>query len=651
MDFLKTLNEPQKQAVTTTRGRILVLAGAGSGKTRVITYRVAYLIATGVPPESILCLTFTNKAAKEMRDRVKTLIGSDQGSKVTLSTFHSFCLHLLRKEAEKLGFTKDFSLYDERDIERLIQQIVRDMLGHVGELPSLGPIRAALTQASCHGSWDDKALPKDLFSKELFHRLQATLRAYNAVSFDTLISLALRLFNEHPDVVSKYQHQFQYVMIDEYQDTNHSQYQLVERLVASHNQLCVVGDDDQSIYGWRGAKVRHIVEFQADCVIKLEQNYRSTSVILDAANALIGHNTSRVGKKLWSKKRSEKGIEVFTAPTDIDEAQGIITRLLAKKEALGLAWKDIAILYRSNALSRNLELALMQAPWKSDKGWIRGIPYEIFGGLEFSERSEIKDLFAYLRVIANPLDQEALLRIANVPRRGVSDLLLDKVTQENRLEKRPLWDLFLEIASGKKTYPEHTKGMSGIRQLVELIETATRRFAVGSLADSLHWLVETIHYKKAIEEEVKSEAMRAYKWENIQECITALRRFEEAEGARLQQFVTEVALATQTHLPSDKKGQTDAVQLMTLHSAKGLEFPLVFIAALEDHLLPHEKSVVETGVEEERRLFYVGLTRAEKEVVLSMARSRMRMGKIEPSSPSRFLFEIPKALLEVTPWR
>ncbi len=628
------LNEPQEKAVRTVQGRVLVLAGAGSGKTRVIVHRIAHLIHDrGVSPSSILGLTFTNKAAAEMRHRLEQMIGAALSKQVTLATFHSFCMQVLRKEIERLGYTRAFSLYDERDIQRVVQQLTRDLLGHEGELPSLAPTRAALADAAqqgfsaaeaSQGTWHDS------FSKDLYVRLQSTLRAYNAVSFDSLISLTIQLFEGHADVLDRYQERFRYLMIDEYQDTNPAQFRLAELLAAKYQNLCVVGDDDQSIYGWRGAEVKNILHFKADHTIKLEQNYRSTSVILEAANAVIRHNQNRHDKKLWSADQQARPIEVFHAPTDAEEAQAVINRLIFLRDK-GLKWRDMAILYRSNALSRQFEVALLQASWQKEGKWMRGIPYEVFGGLEFAERSEIKDLLAYLRVIANPLDQEALLRIINVPRRGISDTYLDQLTQTNRAANIPLWHL-LEKEEKK-----------AVRAFVDLMKEGQARFEDSPLSEALTWLIEKIQYKKAIEEEVKSEKMRQFKWENVQECVNALAQ----EEGSLQDFIAHTTLNRQAMHSHSKQTHEDKVHLMTLHSAKGLEFPACFLVGLEDGILPHEKSMAETGLEEERRLFYVGITRAQTHLTLSMARSRMRMGKTHPTNPSRFLYEIPKNLFKV----
>lgn len=644
---MQSLNQAQKKAVETVFGRILVLAGAGSGKTKVIIHRIAHLIQDhGIDPTKIVGLTFTNKAASEMRHRLQSLIGK-QAKLVTISTFHSFCMHILRKEITKLGFTTDFSLYDEKDLDRMINQITKEMLGCENDLPSLASTKALLTTAanSCGKNFTDKSW-HDQFSKNLYERLQITLRAYNAVNFDNLINLTIQLFEEHPDVLQKYQEKFQFFMIDEYQDTNPAQFRLAELLASKYNNLCVVGDDDQSIYGWRGAQIENILKFHAHHVIKLEQNYRSHKVILDAANSVIKNNKNRHDKSLWSEQPTHELIEVFNAPTELEEAQSVIDRLI-KYKAQGMKWKDMAILYRSNALSRNLEMGLINASWNNNGTFVRGIPYEIFGGLEFSERSEIKDLSSFLRVIANPLDQEALLRIINVPRRGISDEFLDELTSYNRTNNIPLWDVLQEIAQDKLSYNHHPRGVQGIKNFMLLMEKAQNRFSNPPLAEALQWFIEEINYKKAIEEEVKSEKMREFKWENVQECVNALAQFEKENDPILQDFVANTTLAGKNFESASKQTNEDKVQLMTLHSSKGLEFPICFIVGLEDHILPHEKSVELTGIEEERRLFYVGITRAKKNLVLSMSRARMRMGKAQPSNPSRFLFEIPKNLLKI----
>lgn len=650
------LNPAQEKAVRTIQGRVLILAGAGSGKTRVIVCRIAHLIGTHkTSPQNIVGLTFTNKAAAEMRHRLQALVNPLAAKQVALATFHSFCMQILRKEIDKLGYTRDFSLYDERDFERVMKQLVKQMLGHEGELPSLAATRASLALAAKLGISENNQDVKtskneiwhDQFSKDLYIRLQNTLRAYNAVSFDNLINLTIRLFEEHPDVLSRYQDRYQYIMIDEYQDTDPAQFRLAELLAKKYQNLCVVGDDDQSIYGWRGAEVANILQFKADTIIKLEQNYRSTPSILEAANTVIANNKNRYEKKLWSDQPHSEPIEIFNAINEQEEAEAIINRLI-HFHSQGFHWKDMAILYRSNALSRQFEIGLINASWKNNNTWVRGIPYEIFGGLEFSERSEIKDLLSFLRVIANPKDEEALLRIINVPRRGISDTFLDEITKMNRSQNIALWVLLEEIANGRILFTHHPKGVQGVQNFVHLIHKSQKRFSKPPLHEGLTWLLEEINYKKAIEEEVKSDKMRSFKWENVQECVNALAQYEQENEPILQEFIANTTLIKPNFAAHVTQSNENKVQLMTLHSAKGLEFPICFIVGLEDHILPHEKSQNTTGIEEERRLFYVGITRSQKKLTLSMARSRMRMGKTEPTNPSRFLFEIPKHLLIVT---
>ena len=646
------LNSEQEKAVHTVEGRLLVLAGAGSGKTRVIVNRIAYLIQElGVSPSAIMGLTFTNKAAGEMRERVQKLIGTERGKEVTLSTFHSFCMQVLRRYIHKLGYTNQFSLYDEKDLHRLVNQLAKDLL-NCQELPSLGPTMAVIQDAINQGISEqdvDKIAWPDSFSKELYIRLQGMLRAYNAVTFDHLLSLTIRLFTEHPDVLRQYQDRYRYLMIDEYQDTNHAQFRLAELLAARSNNLCVVGDDDQSIYGWRGAHVSHILNFRADHTVRLEQNYRSSPNILAMANKVIQNNKQRHNKVLWSSKSHSDPIEIFNATSDIEEAQAIVRRILKLREEQELKFRDMAILYRSNALSRIVETTLLQTPWHDGERWLRGIPYEIFGGLEFSARSEIKDLLSFLRTISNPNDQEGLLRILNVPRRGISDLVVDELSQISRTQNIPLWQILKEIAADRRPLPNHPRAIKGVKSFVDLISAAANRFSSKApLSESLTWFIEAVNYRKAIEEETKSEEARLFKWENAQEFVNSLAQYEQdtPEADRsLAHFIAETMLFYQPPRIEGKPRSTDRVQLMTFHSAKGLEFPACFLIGLEEGILPHEKSMLQTGVEEERRLFYVGITRACKFLILSMARSRMRYGHTGPSAPSPFLKELPQELL------
>lgn len=631
------LNPQQKKAVETTEGPVLVLAGAGSGKTKVIVHRIAHLIQNkGAPPESILGLTFTNKAAAEMRERIAQLLSPAVAKKVVLSTFHSFCMRLLRHEIHHLGYTKQFSLYDERDIRRLLKHIAHDLLEHEGELPSLEPVIAKISLAKSQG-----IPPDDSISKALYERLQTSLRAFNAVDFDSLLSLTVELFEKHPEVLAKYQTHFRYIMIDEYQDTNPVQYQIAKALSAKHQNLCVVGDDDQSIYGWRGAEIKNILSFETSHLIKLEQNYRSLPTILKAANELIAHNNERHDKKLYSQAPDSEPITLFHAPTEADEAASVIQRLLHLRKAHNLRWRDFAILYRSNAISRNFEMALLQAMWQKEGEWKRGIPYQVFGGTELFERSEIKDLMAYLRLIANPKDEEALLRIINVPRRGISDQTVSLLTEENRKKGVPLW----EVLKGLQTHSElKPRAIQAVNSFVHLIEMARDTFSYKPLHEALDELIETVHYKKAIEDEVKSEKMRAFKWENVKGLVSALKE----DPVTLQDFLANSLLDQSRFGKKERDLIDDKVNVMTFHSAKGLEFEATFLVALEDHIIPHEKNF---HLEEERRLMYVAITRAKKHLTLSMARQRKRYGKDEKSAPSRFLHEIPKELLRIVPWK
>ena len=636
----QTLNKPQQQAVKTVKGRVLVLAGAGSGKTRVITYRIAYLIKDlHVPAKNILGLTFTNKAAEEMKQRARKLVDGNGINGITLCTFHSFCMQVLRADIDKLGYTTSFSLYDERDIRRVIQQLAR---AHYegDELPSLEPIIEAITYVRSRGLTAKDLPSDDLLTKTIYEDLATSLRAYNAVDFDNLIILTVELFKNHPDVLKKYRDQFKYIMIDEYQDTNDIQFELAELLTGPKGNLCVVGDDDQSIYSWRGAEVKHILNFKADHIIKLEQNYRSTQNILKAASNVIKNNEKRHDKEVFSAGSIGEQLEVFHAPSETDEARSIAERLIYYKNK-GYDWGDMAILYRTNLLARGFEMALIEAPWKKGDKWVRGIPYQVFGGTGLYERSEIKDLMAYLRVIENSRDAEAILRIINTPRRGIASGTLDKITRHNRTQKLPLWDVLKKLPIDLSP-----RSKSAVENFIHIIEEGRSLFRSSPPDKAMQSFIDLIDYKRAIEEEVKSEKMRAFKWQNVQEVITALKDYKD-----LRTFLSTSLLNRNPVKDRHSNKTEDRVNLLTFHSAKGLEFPLCFLVGLEDHVLPHEKREGSDELEEERRLFYVAITRAKQHLTLSMARKRKRYGKETPSNPSRFLFEIPKDLVKVVPYK
>ena len=657
------LNPEQKKAVLASRGRVLVLAGAGSGKTSVLASRMAHLIQNeSVSPQSILGLTFTNKAAEEMRSRVTRFTNSQIAKQVTLCTFHSFCMQILRQEIHHLGFTSSFSLYDEKDVKRVLTEIVRYSLEHDGELPSLQNTLEKITQAKNQGlssleESNTSAHWYHSFSKDLLQKLHLCMRSYNAVDFDSLLTLTVQLFEDHPSILNRYQERFQYIMIDEYQDTNPIQYKLAEHLSQKYGNLCVVGDDDQSIYGWRGAEVKHILHFSANTTVKLEQNYRSTPNILEAANSVISHNVERHPKKLWSQSPDNEPLFLFHAPNEIEEALSVVQRILYLKKHKKLDWKDMAILYRSNALSQTFETALLQASWEENGQWKRGIPYEVFGGTEFYERAEIKDILAYLKVLANPLDQEALLRIINVPRRGISDQCLNLLTQYNRKNNCSLWEVLESVNSLTFSLQNSlsNKAISGIQNFLKTLQETKEQIVIKQ--KPLHQILEEfilkIDYKKAIKEDVKSEKMREFKWDNVNQCIEALSLYEKKtkENSSLPDFLSSTLLSSHDHPKASKHEKENKVNLMTIHSSKGLEFEACFLVCLEDHIMPHEKSLAASGLEEERRLMYVAMTRAKKYLTLSMARERKKMGKQIRTTPSRFLFEIPKEILKVTSYQ
>ena len=644
---MTTLNFYQKKAVETTEGRVLVLAGAGSGKTRVLICRIAYLIETKkIPPETIMGLTFTNKAAEEMRLRLSKMIGHEKATKVTLSTFHSFCMKILRKDIHHLGFTSNFSLYDENDMKRVITFVLENLCPE----KDINPLMYQLIQAKAKGKRPEGKLG------EFYDQICIALRAYNALDFDFLMILTLDLFSRFPSVLETYQNKSRYIMIDEYQDTSPMQYKLASMLSKKFGNLCVVGDDDQSIYAWRGAEIEHILNFQADITIKLEQNYRSTSPILKAANGVIKNNTMRHDKTLKTEKHSNKMIEVFHAPSAQDEVEAVLKRLLFLKEQKNLKWQDIAILYRSNQLSRLFELKLVHSVWKKGSQFVRGIPYQVFGGINFFDRSEIKDLLAYMRILSNEKDQEALLRIINYPRRGISDPMLDKLTAFNRKKNIPLFELLQSIAQDTSTSAslkkELTKrAINGIISFVHLYEKVKYRLKTLGLSKSINYLIETIHYKQTLFKDFKNAKVSEAKWENVQEFIRTLDHFEKnlSPESSLENFISEMLLNHSKEWKNNK--HFDRLNLMTFHSAKGLEFPAVFLVGIEDHLIPHNKNQTRKGIEEERRLFYVALTRAMETLCISMAHKRPTHGKEKSSSPSRFLFEIPKQALKATSWR
>jgi ATP-dependent DNA helicase UvrD/PcrA len=636
------LNPAQQEAVDHVHGPLLVLAGAGSGKTRVLTTRIAHLIDRhGVPPDRIFAVTFTNKAAGEMKHRIGRLLDRDP-SGLWIGTFHSLSARLLRREAELLGFTRRFTIYDEDDRLSLIRRLM-DQRGHSTKV---FPPRAV--QALISGAKNRMMPPSELaagvsqfdrlaqVSADVYAAMGPALKAANAMDFDDLLLHPLTLFREHPDRLRFYQAKFSFVLVDEFQDTNRAQYQLI-RLLGAHGNVCAVGDDDQSIYGWRGADVRNMQEFLKDFpgakLVRLEENYRSTQVVLDAANGIIAENTGRIGKTLTTRRRGGEPVTLLAAADERDEAEWVVRELERRSAAGDWSYGGMAVLYRTNSQSRALEEAFRRA----------GIPYRLVGAISFYERREVKDLLAYLRLVANPSDDEAFLRAVGVPRRGLGDTSLAILGHTSQRWSKPLLDT--------------ARGAEGITELRPNVREAFRSFAAfidglaqraGSLspADVLEQLIRAIDYEALLHAEGPEGADR---WENVRELVASAANWseevtEEADGTPLERFLAEAALLSSA---DTVVGNEDGVTLMTLHTAKGLEWPVVVLTGLEHGLFPLARAEEQPdGLEEERRLCYVGLTRAKDKLYLTWARARRRGGELRPGIPSRFLRALPPAIVE-----
>jgi superfamily I DNA/RNA helicase len=655
--LLNALNPEQRAAVLQTEGPVLILAGAGSGKTRVITTRIAYLIAENLAePSEILAMTFTNKAAAEMRDRVAKVVGKRAAAGIVISTFHSFCVRVLRAEIEHVGYRRNFTISTESDARTLVRRSLKELEGvqesfdpdrfieHIGTLKSSGLDVNGKTspkkEKAVHE--DDKSETDKKYEKwlpEVYERYQSALRAANTVDFDDLLLLTLRLWREHPRVLARYQKRFRYVMVDEYQDTNRVQYGLLGALAGKHRNLCVVGDDDQSIYGWRGADIANILNFEKEYpeakVVKLEQNYRSTETILAAANSVIANNTTRRAKKLWSKLGKGRPIDRFITGDEEAEAKEAAAWLKHIQEKTGAKFKDFAVLYRSNLQSRPYEIAFRQAE----------IPYTVVGGQEFFERAEIKDIVAYLKVIANPRDEASLLRIVNVPKRRIGDATLHLAHDICRTQKLSLGKGLAQVL---KTSDLAANTKAGIQQFLSILSHFGREFrdCDGCLCEVTTALLDHIDYRGELFRTCKSAAQFEARWANVEALLSALADYEtRTEKATLSGFLDVSALAKDQDRQTKEERRQTGVTLMTIHSAKGLEFPFVFLAGLEEGLMPHVKSISDEAIEEERRLFYVALTRGKRHVTLFESLSRDRYGKKAMSETSRFLEEVPAALV------
>ena len=633
---LNALNPQQRAAVEQTEGPLLVLAGAGSGKTRVLTYRVAYLMEKGVAPWHILAITFTNKAAREMADRVHRLAG-EASEDAWISTFHSCCARILRRDIEKLGYKRQFAIYDEDDRMTVIRSVAKEQNLSDKEFPPK-QIKAMISDAKNRMLTPTEWLKEsggDFRSKKLYEAYRAyeqALKGNNALDFDDLLIKTLELLAEHPPVLEYYRDKFRYILVDEYQDTNAAQYELVRLLAGDRHNLCVVGDDDQSIYGWRGADLRNILDFEKDfpeCVtIKLEQNYRSTGNILDAANQVIAHNRGRKEKALWTESDSGDKIALYHAMDERDEA-AFIAAMAGKLMRQGGAPGSIAVLYRTNAQSRVLEEAFVR----------NGTPYRVYGGQRFYERKEVKDLIAYMRALVNPDDDVSTRRIINEPKRGIGDATIDKLQVYAEENEMPLMSAVLDYDS----VPISARPKKLLSEFADLMIDLTEKLFELKPSEFLETLIEKTGYVKALEESKTEENQSRI--ENIQELQGAVTEFEQhnPEGG-LADFLENVALISDIDAMNENGG---AVTLMTLHSAKGLEFDNVFLAGVEEGVFPITRALFDDEqMEEERRLAYVGITRAKKRLFLSHAYTRALYNTRNANQLSRFVSEIPQRIIQ-----
>lgn len=637
--LLSGLNPAQREAVLTTEGPLLVVAGAGSGKTRVLTHRIAYLLLKGVRPEHILAITFTNKAAREMKERTEKLVGED-ARRVWLFTFHAWAARLLRMEYAALGLKSDFTIYDADDSERVLKQVIRArnldekkfpprlFKGKISQLKNEGmTVRAFWDQAE---TFEQKKLA------ELYQAYDEALKAQQALDFDDLLLYTLVLFRSRPDILEKYQERHRYILIDEYQDTNRVQYELIRLLGRRYQNVCAVGDGDQSIYKWRGADVRNLLAFERDFkdvrTILLEENYRSTRLILHSANHVISKNRVRKPKQLWTSNAYGEKVALYIAYNENDEGRFIADEI-QKLKANGRQYQEIAVLYRMNAQSQPIERALALA----------GIPYRVIGGLKFYERKEIKDVLAYLRLLANPYDTVSLARIINTPRRGIGEATIERISllaQESGLS-------ILTLLKDAPRYGFKNVIAARLGAFAEMMDRLRKDVERGEPLSTLIKNVLTISgYLTMLEEEAIDEQGKG-RLENVQQFLSQAKNYEEEqEGADLFTFLADIALVSDL----DTLDQTaDAVTLMTLHSAKGLEYPVVFLPGMEEGLFPTYRAVTsgeDDDIEEERRLMYVGITRAREKLYLSYATTRTLFGRTNPTQPSRFVEELPKDAVE-----
>ena len=636
--LLTGLNKEQQQAVQHTEGPLLILAGAGSGKTKVLTVRIAHLLAQGVNPYEILAITFTNKAAKEMKSRVEGLVG-DVANRIWLSTFHSFCAKFLRFELDNfLGYNSNFTIYDTSDSQAVIKAALK-ALNLDDKYYPVGAMIAAISDAKNKLLFasDFRKQARDFYQQkvaDVYEYYERELRKNNALDFDDLLLVAVKLLQSNEAVLDKYSKRFRYVMIDEYQDTNHAQY-LLAKLLASHwKNIAVVGDADQSIYAWRGADIQNILDFEKDypnCTsIKLEQNYRSTKIILDAANAVIENNEGRPKKNLWTDKTEGAKIQHFTAQSEHEEAAFIGDTIAKKHDIHGVPYGDMAILYRTNAQSRVLEEALIK----------RALPYTMVGGTKFYDRKEIKDVLAYLRVLYNPFDDLSLLRIINVPKRSIGATTVAKLQDYARANGT---SLFMTLTQLHLVDSIKGKTKEKLEEFGILIFTLVAEMEDRTVLDILESILDRTGYLAQLEE--STDPQDQARAENIGELLSVAKDFQDTNpSGTVEDFLEQVALVNDVDSFEQEESK---VTLMTLHAAKGLEFPIVFLGGLEEGLFPHSRTLMNPEeVEEERRLAYVGITRAEKELYISNATTRTVFGRTSSYLPSRFIDEIPEELVD-----
>lgn len=636
------LNDMQKKAVLQTEGPVLVLAGAGSGKTGALTVRIAHLLEKGIKPWHILAITFTNKAAKEMKERVQQLIGDD-AKNIWISTFHATCVRILRAEIQHLDYDTQFSIYDADDQEKIMKEVFKQL--SLSSIDKSFSVRTAIAQISKQKeemtSWQEYAQTVDALDlkgkrlAKVYELYQKLLKESNALDFDDLIYKTVLLFRQHPEVLEKYQERFRYIMVDEYQDTNTSQYELVHMLARKHQNLCVVGDDDQSIYAWRGANIRNILDFEKDfpntTVIKLEQNYRSTKKILEAANAVIQNNVTRKEKALWTENDTGNIIHIYKAENEYDEAR-YVSEQIEQLQKEGKSLNHFAVLYRTNAQSRTIEDQLVR----------KNIPYRLFGGVRFYERKEIRDILSYLKVLSNPSDAIALRRIVNVPKRGIGDTSVEKVANYAAIHQMSLYDAI----GHSDEIPELKTRAKKFKEFYTLFESLREDYQSMNVAELIDAVVKRSGYLQQLLGEGTEEALTRI--QNIDEFVNKATVYaKQNPDGGLDGFLEEVALVADI---DGYQESDESVVLMTLHSAKGLEFPYVFMIGLEEGIFPGYRAVMYGGekeIEEERRLCYVGITRAKEVLHLSHAKSRMQHGLTQYNPPSRFLKEIPAELVDM----